>query len=128
MFNGTTWISYDTADGLVDYMVDKIAIDSQDNVWITTGTGVSRLNQFTGIKEQQVNTRIKAYPNPATDYITVYFSSGTANTAEIYTAGMQKCGEYPLNANGSTIIPVSNLARGMYIVKAGTSYTKISIL
>ena len=44
MFNGNDWTYYDVSDGLVGPVIRSIGIDSQDNVWVTTSTGISKIS------------------------------------------------------------------------------------
>jgi ligand-binding sensor domain-containing protein len=43
-FDGTTWKTYTTTDGLVDNSVISIAIDAEGNKWFGTWKGVSRFD------------------------------------------------------------------------------------
>jgi ligand-binding sensor domain-containing protein len=46
MFDGTTWTTYTTADGLIYNVVSNITIDEEDNVWVGTKEGVSKFDGF----------------------------------------------------------------------------------
>jgi len=43
-FDGTTWTTYTTADGLASTHVEAIAIDAQGNKWFGTDKGISKLS------------------------------------------------------------------------------------
>jgi ligand-binding sensor domain-containing protein len=44
-FDGTTWTTYTTSDGLVSNGVNAIAIDAEGNKWLGTEGGVSKLDE-----------------------------------------------------------------------------------
>jgi ligand-binding sensor domain-containing protein len=58
MFDGSRWITYTTADGLMGGQVNHIAFDEAGQVWVATEDGVSR---FDG----QVWTAVAGAPVPA---------------------------------------------------------------
>ncbi len=47
MFAGSEWVDYDEDDGLAGPVVRRLAIDSQNNVWVATSTGISKIGGFT---------------------------------------------------------------------------------
>ncbi|MBL4623900.1 MAG: T9SS type A sorting domain-containing protein [Flavobacteriales bacterium] len=95
MFDGNSWTDYDVSDGLVGPVVRAIDIDSQDNIWVTTSTGISKIadlpvnpNDYwsswdnnaafpedtvtsTGLTERQINSNIAIYPNPTTSKVNI---------------------------------------------------------
>lgn len=64
IFDGSTWSDFDVSDGLVGPVVRRLAIDSEDNVWIATSTGVSKAESLSMDIEEVVDAAIKVYPNP----------------------------------------------------------------
>jgi len=53
---GSSWITYTTADGLVDNHVYAVAIDNQGNKWFGTDGGVSKFDgsKWTHIKRKWI--------------------------------------------------------------------------
>ena len=43
MWDGSQWIDFDMSDGLAGPNVRGLAIDSEDNVWVATSTGTSKM-------------------------------------------------------------------------------------
>ncbi|MBG65420.1 MAG: hypothetical protein CMP73_02030 [Flavobacteriales bacterium] len=63
-WNGIQWNDYDVTDGLVGTNIRDLAIDSQDNIWIATSTGISMISQIAyNLLDYQTIELI--YPNPS---------------------------------------------------------------
>jgi hypothetical protein len=128
-FDGSTWTSYTMADGLVDKQVIRLAVDKNNVVWIATGNGVSKLQDFSGITENNAGEAFRIFPNPATDVLNIDISGlpHDVTKIEIYNA-TQKVREYGLHYNsGSVSLPLNELNAGMYILKMGSSVEKFII-
>ncbi len=70
MFAGSEWVDYDEDDGLAGPVVRRLAIDSQNNVWVATSTGISKIGGFTSSAfDIDLNNTIQIYPNPTKDKI-----------------------------------------------------------
>jgi ligand-binding sensor domain-containing protein len=71
-FSGTTWTSLGVTEGLIDVQVKRIAVDPLNNLWIATGSGVSKWN-YSSTSVQNVNDKkeVIVYPNPANELIQV---------------------------------------------------------
>ncbi|MBU0489976.1 MAG: T9SS type A sorting domain-containing protein [Bacteroidetes bacterium] len=63
-FNGSSWVSYTVADGLADNLVRRLAVDHNGDVWIATGSGVSKFSVITGTCELVSDERVNIFPNP----------------------------------------------------------------
>jgi ligand-binding sensor domain-containing protein len=64
MWDGNDWIDYDESDGLVGPNIRGLEIDSYDNVWVATGTGVSKIGNQTSEISDIEQSRVSVYPNP----------------------------------------------------------------
>jgi ligand-binding sensor domain-containing protein len=64
MWDGNEWIDYDETDGLVGPNIRGIEIDSFDNVWVVTGTGVSKIGNQTSRIDDVEKSEVSVYPNP----------------------------------------------------------------
>jgi len=71
VFDGTDWNLYTLEDGLVDVMVKEAELDNEGNVWITTGSGVSKMSLGSGVGSNYTNAEASVYPNPASDYVRI---------------------------------------------------------
>ena len=124
VFDGSTWEDFDVSDGLAGPVVRRLAIDSKDNVWIATSTGVSKTNNiFIGIDEV-VDAAIRLYPNPAT-------SSFMVNVPH----KLQGTSYQLLNILGKTVLKgeiqkqeltlnVEDLTSGIYFLVMGEGYMR----
>tara|TARA_B100000780_G_scaffold230086_1_gene169773 strand:- start:138 stop:1367 length:1230 start_codon:yes stop_codon:yes gene_type:complete len=81
MWDGDDWTDYDVSDGLVGPNIRGLEIDSYDNVWVATGTGVSKIGNQTSEISDIEEVEAWVYPNPCSGEITVslggYFESNT---------------------------------------------------
>jgi ligand-binding sensor domain-containing protein len=127
---GTTWNSYTVANGLVNRLVHKIAIDQKDYIWIATGSGVSKLvDKSDGVQGIFTAGNVVVYPNPATDRITlsgitkscsmtIYDLAGSARFSGILQPGTREVG-------------LGAIAPGIYFLRItegdNTSCTKLII-
>ena len=81
MWDGNEWIDYDESDGLVGPNIRGLEIDSFDNVWVATSSGVSKIGDQTTEISDMKKTTLSVYPNPSNGEITVllgdYYESST---------------------------------------------------
>jgi ligand-binding sensor domain-containing protein len=128
-FDGSNWTSYTVSDGLVNAQVIRMAVDKQDNLWIATGEGVSKLTIYAGIENYTNNNSFTVYPNPASDIIninTIY--NFKEHTIELYNNLGQKVYQNNLEAGQNSIqIPLNNISNGVYIVKYNNTSKKILV-
>ena len=125
MYNGTSWTDYGTSDGLVGPVIRKLIVDGQDNVWIATSTGVSKLSGATSIEEGlSVKTEVSIYPNPAKSMVNI-----NANVkGPLYAYNL--IGEIVYSNesfNQATSIDVSEWDKGIYLVQVGITTKKLII-
>lgn len=85
---------------------------------------ISSTNQLRAIQ-------FTAYPNPASQVITIQLGDGANATAEILNLQGQSIGQYSIE-NGNANIPVTHLAQGVYFVRVstaqGVSVQKVSVI
>ncbi|MEI6899859.1 MAG: T9SS type A sorting domain-containing protein, partial [Bacteroidota bacterium] len=71
-YSGTSFESNSVWAGLVNVMVKRLAIDQQDNIWIATGSGVSKMkDKGLGINNLDRQQEFSIGPNPAQGYFIV---------------------------------------------------------
>lgn len=71
VYNGDYWYDFDVSDGLVGPVVRRLAVDSQDNIWIATSTGVSKLSNTPVSVSMITSNPIEIYPNPGTGVFSI---------------------------------------------------------
>jgi hypothetical protein len=73
------------------------------------------------------NRSITVYPNPATDQLMITVNGETNQTAEMYSSLGQLVKQIKLNSNGIATVDVSNLNRGIYMIKIGRYTSKVVV-
>lgn len=129
-FDGTSFTSYSTAQGLVSPVVHRVAVDKQDIVWIATANGVSKFKDGNaGLNDLSDQVVPAIYPNPATDK--VYFEN-LPKSARISISNIQ--GQLMIITTATDVsaqIDISRYSAGSYIVSVqnGTKlyYSKLMI-
>jgi ligand-binding sensor domain-containing protein len=117
VYTGSQWIQFDVNDGLVGPVVRALAIDSNNDVWVATSTGVSKISEtlFLSIQSQEKEVSFNIYPNPTSDYITIQFQNvNTQNTIDIYDVSMKLIKSVSVDSQSEITIPVSELTSGIY--------------
>ena len=113
VFDGTNWNFYTVEEGLVDVMVKKAELDIDGNVWITTGSGVSKMSLGSGVRSNYANAEASVYPNPASDYVRIANLDGafsfqiTDITGRVVADGQDVQSDY---------IDISNLTNSVYFI------------
>jgi len=127
----SSWTDYQVADGLVGPVIRKITIDRDDNVWVGTSSGVSKLSLPTSINEvNMASNSFNFYPNPASEVlnITLDKESETEQKIELYNTSMQMVKQISLDSyQQTTSFNVSDIANGMYFVKIGNQVSRVVI-
>ena len=125
MYNGTYWIDYDMSDGLVGAVIRKLIVDGQDNVWIATSTGVSRLSGATSIEEGKADlVKVYIYPNPANNSVNIE----TSSKSPLKVFNLLGKVIYADNLNNEiTSIDVRDWDKGIYLVQVGATTKKLII-
>ena len=126
-YNGNQWVEYHVADGLVGPVVRALAIDGNDDVWVATSTGVSKISDpSVGIDIKQENS-FSLYPNPAWNLCFLQLKNNSeSGVVEIYNASMQLVMNQKYLAGQLNIeLAVDKLNSGMYFVKANGSTQKL---
>ncbi|MES2630287.1 MAG: T9SS type A sorting domain-containing protein [Bacteroidota bacterium] len=85
-------------------------------------------NTSVGIEDQSpVAQGFSVYPNPAKDVVTVALPSAVTGTIEIFNLTGQLVRSAMITPNQPTSVPVSDLAPGIYMLKAGDQSRKLII-
>ena len=128
VWNGTSWTDYDYvegANGLVGHVVRDLAIDSQNNVWVATSTGVTKISGVElFVPDLSDGANIEVYPNPTSSNLMVSTELQIHDFRLINTAGCEvTC---PTTHTHNTIqLDVSSLVKGFYILDLKTEYENL---
>ena len=127
-FDGTNWVSYSVPQGLVDVQVKRLAIDQQDNIWIATGSGVSKFEDITTIDENLESFSFNVYPNPASEKITICSKKASQNRKiNIVNTLGQIMDEYYFGSDERIEISLENYSEGMYLIKSANETQKFFV-
>ncbi|MFT6503006.1 MAG: ligand-binding sensor domain-containing protein [Crocinitomicaceae bacterium] len=119
-FDGSTWTEYHVADGLVGPVIRALDIDSENSVWVTTSTGVSKISDHAvSVMDLESNEEYVLFPNPATDKVSIRYPEGTDESeAYIFNASMQLVEMFQFTAGAKEIqVSTEHLSRGIYFVR-----------
>lgn len=117
MWDGNQWIDFDVTDGLVGPNVKGLAIDSQDNIWVATSTGVSKISAIPSAVSAIENNGFDLFPNPSNDKIYITNENQKIQQLKIYNnLGVLVYENYSNQLHYS--IDVSPFSKGLYYVNA----------
>lgn len=126
-YNGNQWVEYHVSDGLVGPVVRALAIDGNDDVWVATSTGVSKIHDATlNVENQTEEISFNIYPNPSSDFVNIDYGKKDATEIELYNASMQLVYSGILN-NGKLQIPTDQMSSGLYFILIEGNTKKIII-
>ena len=115
MWDGNQWIDFDVTDGLVGPNVKGLAIDSQDNIWVATSTGVSKISAIASAVSAIKNNGFDLFPNPSNDKIYITNENQKIQQLKIYN----NLGALVYENNSNQLhysIDVSPFSKGLYYV------------
>ena len=115
MWDGNQWIDFDVTDGLVGPNVKGLAIDSQDNIWVATSTGVSKISAIPSAVSAIKNNGFDLFPNPSSDKIYITNENQKIQQLKIYN----NLGALVYENNSNQLhysIDVSPFSKGLYYV------------
>ena len=117
MWDGNQWIDFDVTDGLVGPNVKGLTIDSQDNIWVATSTGVSKISAIPSAVSAIKNNGFDLFPNPSSDKIYITNENQKIQQLKIYN----NLGALVYENNSNQLhysIDVSPFSKGLYYVNA----------
>jgi len=123
------WNSITTDDGLVGPGVNKLAIDSNDCVWVATSTGVSKICAGPSTVSDIISSKVKVYPNPISDVIHIELAQPAMQnlTIGLYNIQGQRIQERLLSQGHSSIrLDTYDLPSGIFTLKVGDHIQLIS--
>ena len=126
MWDGNQWIDFDVSDGLVGPNVKGLTIDSQDNIWIATSTGVSKISAITSDVIVIQDNGFDLFPNYSNDKIYIANENQKIQQLKIYN----NLGALVYESNSNQLhysVDVSSFSKGLYyvnVLSSGSILTK----
>ena len=116
-WNGQQWNDFDQSDGIAGQNVRGLAIDSYNNVWIATSTGVSKILAIPNSIKNIIDLDSKIRYNTYEKKITLEINNKSLRSFNIYNnLGAKVFSSYDLS---KTNFNISNLKKGVYYVSIG---------
>ncbi|MDX2360219.1 MAG: two-component regulator propeller domain-containing protein [Crocinitomicaceae bacterium] len=127
-YDGSQWIEYHVADGLIGPVVRALAIDGNDDVWVATSTGVSKISDHNvGVDESEALS-FSIYPNPAIDVVNIASANEISGSIELFTTSMQLVKSIEVIGSQENLqLNVGDLSAGIYFIRIGETTQKIML-
>lgn len=109
MWNGSQWIDFDVSDGIAGPNVKGLSVDAQDNVWVATSTGVSKIVPVPSSVENIFSKDISVFPNPTTGKLSL-----NNNLNEVKIVNNMGSIVYERSSTSNDLIDLSHLSKGIY--------------
>ena len=118
-FDSNQWMNFDVSDGVIGENVKGIALDSEDNAWVSTSTGVSKISLFSTHTDDLSFKLPIIFPNPSSDKLFI---------AENYRSQIDEIIVYDSfgnvvlkEKNDFSNISLSSLSSGVYYLMINSS-------
>ncbi|MBT4737803.1 MAG: T9SS type A sorting domain-containing protein, partial [Flavobacteriales bacterium] len=112
-WDGNQWEDFHVSDGLVGPNVRGLAIDSEDNVWVATSTGVSKISSISTSTSPASISNVEVFPNPSSGVITVSFDENF-KYIEVYNILGSLIHSEKTNSLNEVELNLSHLRSGIY--------------
>ncbi|HJM15850.1 MAG TPA: T9SS type A sorting domain-containing protein, partial [Flavobacteriales bacterium] len=112
-WDGNQWEDFHVSDGLVGPNVRGLAIDSEDNVWVATSTGVSKISSISTSTSPASIANVEVFPNPSSGVITVSFDENF-KYIEVYNILGSLIHSEKTNSLNEVELNLSHLSSGIY--------------
>ena len=123
-WDGNQWEDFHVSDGLVGPNVRGLVIDSDNNVWVATSTGVSKISAIASALVAAEIATFNLFPNPINDVL--YLNNGTQDIQQVKIYNNLGALVYSNNSKQQQYeIDVSSFSQGLYYVNINSSETII---
>ena len=116
-WNDSQWTDYDHNDGIAGPNVKGLDIDSQNNVWVATTTGVSKISAILSSTTEKELDIINVYPNPASTILNISLPGNQMVSVSLYDNFGREIINYNNISEFSFNIDVSDISSGLYYLK-----------
>lgn len=120
MWNGNQWFDYDyNVDGLVGKNIKDLAIDSENNIWIATTSGISKLNLVSSMTNN-ISDNFTIFPNPCNGELNVNINKLNVSSIDVYNLIGEKLYSKKINKEQKFVLKLDHLPQSIYIIKFTT--------
>lgn len=114
-WDGNQWEDFDVSDGLAGQNVKGLTIDSQNNVWVATSEGVSKIVPIPSAVTSVEKLAFNLFPNPSNDVL--YLTNENQDIQQVNMYNNLGALVYENTSNQlSYSIDVSSFSQGLYYV------------
>ncbi|MDG1914167.1 MAG: two-component regulator propeller domain-containing protein [Crocinitomix sp.] len=114
-YNGSTWFQFDESDGLAGPVVNGLDIDENNDVWVVTSTGITKISDHTLGLDKIQTTELSFYPNPANGIVNIIGSTDQLGDA-IAFYNLQGENVYQSTVQTNMIVQVADWSPGLYFI------------
>ena len=120
MWNGNQWFDYDyNVDGLAGKNIKDLAIDSENNIWIATTSGISKLNLVSSMTNN-ISDNFIVFPNPCNGELNVNVNKLNVSSIDVYNLIGEKLYSKKINKEPKFVLKLDHLPQSIYIIKFTT--------
>lgn len=116
MYNGYSWVDFNASDGLIGPVITDLIIDNQDQVWVTTSSGISKITDVPALTNDILKDDIILYPNPSNGEFS-FKSSIKKYHLKIFNPQGEIFYNNQVNSSSELKINLSQISKGVYIAK-----------
>ena len=111
-FDGSNWNSMSTPMGLADMQVKQLAVDADNNIWVATGNGVSKIQYHVSLNDIE-SQNINLFPNPCSNFLKI---EGDYTLASVKV--LDVLGNLVINSKltDDNVVNVQELKEGVYFI------------
>ena len=116
MYNGYSWVDFNASDGLIGPVITDLVVDQQDQVWVTTSSGISKITDVPTYTNDIIKDDIIIYPNPSNGEFN-FHSSIKKYHLKIFNAQGKIVYNNRINNSSKIEINPNQISKGIYIAK-----------
>jgi ligand-binding sensor domain-containing protein len=128
-FTDGVWGQFEESDGLAGPNVRRLAVDADNDIWVTTSTGITEISNISiGMAERAISGSFALFPNPASSVVEIVRDATTSGLVEVElrdAAG--RLISITTTASDRLYMDVSALDAGLYSVRIGDRVRKLLV-
>lgn len=127
-YNGNQWFQFDINDGLAGPVVRALAVNNNDDVWVATSSGVTKISNNTlGLNAKDDNAFFEIYPNPSNDEINIKITGFNTNLELILFDATMKKIDSDFITNDNHKMATNTLSSGIYFLSVNNHLKKLIV-